>query len=266
MAEQVTAWRPPIPGIVEVFHAHFTDHVYPMHAHDSWTLLIVDDGAVRYDLDRHEHGALGGEVTLLPPDVPHNGRSLSPNGFRKRVLYLRRDALGDNLIGSAVDSPTLPDRRLRERIHQLHRTLDRVGDELEAESRLALVCDHLRGCLSPADVAAARPDRSAARLLRDLLDSRIVLGLSMEEAAGLLHFHPTHLIRSFTREFGISPHQYLTSRRVDLARGLLLGGWSASEVALAAGFYDQSHFARHFRRVVGVNPGAFAGQKPKLRA
>ena len=39
-----------MPGVVEVFHAHFTEHAYPMHAHDTWTLLIVDDGAVRYDL------------------------------------------------------------------------------------------------------------------------------------------------------------------------------------------------------------------------
>lgn len=70
---EVRAWRPAVPGIMEVFHAHFTDHAYPMHVHDSWTLLIVDDGAVRYDLDRHEHGALDSMVTLLPPSVPHNG-------------------------------------------------------------------------------------------------------------------------------------------------------------------------------------------------
>ena len=57
-AEHVRAWRPAVPGVTEVFHARFTEHAYPSHTHDAWTLLIVDDGAVRYDLDRHEHGAL----------------------------------------------------------------------------------------------------------------------------------------------------------------------------------------------------------------
>ncbi|CAM5564329.1 hypothetical protein STENM36S_05120 [Streptomyces tendae] len=52
----VSAWRPRVPGVVEVFHAHYTEYAYPMRVHDAWTLLIVDDGAVRYDLDRHEHG------------------------------------------------------------------------------------------------------------------------------------------------------------------------------------------------------------------
>lgn len=260
--EEVRAWRPSVPGVAEVFHAHFTEHVYPMHAHATWTLLIVDDGAVRYDLDRHEHGALTGLVTLLPPDVPHNGRSAdpdNPDGFRKRVLYLERDSLGTGLIGAAVDRPAFADPLLRHRVHQVHRTLWTPGEELEAESRLTLVRERLRERLAPAaPVAAEPPSSTAASLLRDLIDARIVEGVSLEAAAAELHFHPTHLIRSFTREYGMAPHRYLTSRRVDLARGLLLAGMPPAQVATASGFWDQSHLTRHFKSIVGVSPGRFA--------
>ncbi|NUR28731.1 MAG: AraC family transcriptional regulator [Catenulispora sp.] len=270
--ERVRAWRPPVPGVAEVFHAHFTEHVYPMHAHATWTLLIVDDGAVRYDLDRHEHGAPAGVVTLLPPDVPHNGRSADPDdphGFRKRVLYLERDSLGLELIGAAVDQPAFSDPVLRQRIHQVHRALWTPGEELEAESRLAFVRERLRERLAPPRAsrfstlsAFEPPAATSARLLRDLIDTRIVEGISLEAAAAELHFHPAHLIRSFTREYGMAPHRYLTSRRVDLARGLLLSGMPPVEVATASGFWDQSHLARHFKRVVGVSPGRFAAAVP----
>lgn len=261
--EQVRAWRPPVPGVAEVFHAHFTEHVYPMHAHSTWTLLIVDDGAVRYDLDRHEHGALAGVVTLLPPDVPHNGRSAdpgNPDGFRKRVLYLERDSLGADLVGAAVDRPAFADPLLRQRIHQVHRALRAPGEELAAESRLTLVRERLRERLTPLAPAppAEPPSRQAASLLRDLIDARVVEGVSLEAAAGELHFHPVHLIRSFTRAYGMAPHRYLTSRRVDLARGLLLAGMPAAQAATESGFWDQSHLNRHFKRVVGVSPSRFA--------
>ena len=86
--ELVTAWRPRVPGIAEVFHAQFVDHAYPPHVHDAWTLLIVDEGAIRFDLDRHHRGAAGASVTLLPPNVAHDGRAATGDGFRKRVLYL----------------------------------------------------------------------------------------------------------------------------------------------------------------------------------
>lgn len=56
------------------------------------------------------------------------------------------------------------------------------------------------------------------------------------------------------RKFGISPHQYLTSRRVDLARRPLLDGMPPSLAAAAAGFYDRPHLTRHFKRVLGTTP------------
>ncbi|MFG2354241.1 AraC family transcriptional regulator [Streptomyces sp. NPDC048521] len=256
--QEVTAWRPRVPGVTEVFHAHFTEYAYPMHVHDAWTLLIVDDGAVRYDLDRHEHGTPHDTVSLLPPHVPHNGSPATPDGFRKRVVYLDSSRLGEELIGAAVDGPDLRDPVLRLRVGQLHSALARPGDELEAESRLTLVGerlrDHLRHRTGP---PGARRDPVLARRLRELLDARLVDGVSLEEAARLLHAHPAHLVRVFGGAYGIAPHQYLMSRRVGRARRLLLDGLPPGEVASVAGFYDQAHLTRHFKKLVGVTPGRY---------
>ncbi|NUT37252.1 MAG: AraC family transcriptional regulator [Hamadaea sp.] len=266
--QAVSAWRPGVPGVAEVLHARFVDHAYPMHTHDTWTLLIVDDGAIRYDLDRHERGAVGATVTLLPPHVAHDGRAASAGGFRKRVLYLDADVLGAELIGTAVGHPVLADPVLRDRIDRLHRALAGPGEALEAESRLAFVRERLRRHLgvSPDPPAGARPARLAADL-RDLLDAHTVAGVSLQAAAARLHAHPTHLVRAFSRAFGLPPHAYLTGRRVGVARDLLLSGQRPAEVAVAAGFSDQAHLTRHFTRHVGITPGRYAdGARPARRA
>jgi AraC-like DNA-binding protein len=198
-------------------------------------------------------------VTLLPPQVPHNGSPATADGFRKRVLYLDLTRLDETLIGPAVDGPDLADPLLRRRVGQLHTALADRGDALEAESRLALVGErlrrHLRPRLMPATPAA---DRGVAHRLRDLLDARLPDGVSLEEAAGALHAHPAHLVRAFTGAFGIAPHQYLMGRRVEHARRLLLAGLPPAEVAPAAGFYDQPHLTRHFKRLTGTTPGRYA--------
>ncbi|TFV65683.1 UNVERIFIED_ORG: AraC family transcriptional regulator [Bacillus sp. AZ43] len=257
--EKVRAWRPPVPGLAEVFHARFTDHVYPPHTHDTWTLLLVDDGAVRYDLDRHAHGADPAAVTLLPPGVPHDGRSRFPGGFRKRVIYLDPGTLGTERIGTAVDRPAFGDRLLRTRIDRLHTALAPHTELLEAESRLAFVLERLRQHLDREITAApeARDDALADRL-RDLLDARVVEGVSLEETAAEFGVHPTHLVRAFGRAHGLPPHRYLVGRRIDRARSLLLDGMPPAEVATAAGFYDQAHLTRHFRRLLGTTPAAYA--------
>jgi AraC-like DNA-binding protein len=262
--DTVTAWRPALPGVTEVFHAHFTDHAYPAHTHDAWTLLIIDDGAVRYDLDRHPHGALRSLVTLLPPHVPHDGRSATEAGFRKRVLYLEPEVLGTELIGAAVDNPGWPDGPLRHRIHQLHLAVASPGEKWEAQSRLALIVERLGQRLrgQPLGDRSITPpasrDPGVADRLRQLLDAHLTDGLTLDEAAAALGVHPTHLVRSFSRMYGMPPHRYLTGRRVELARRLLLAGQAPATVATEAGFYDQSHLSRHFSRMLGTTPARFA--------
>jgi AraC-like DNA-binding protein len=256
---RIRAWRPPVPGVTEVFHARMTSHVYPLHTHESWTLLIVDDGIIRYDLDRHEHGALNQLVTLLPPQVPHNGRSATSAGFRKRVVYLDLSQLPASLIGRAVDQPLLSDPLLRQRIHQLHHVLEQPGEEFEAETRLAFVTELLRRQLSRRDESpAAMPGADVAHRLRELIDARFREKMTLREAADTVHAHPAHLVRMFSREFGISPHQYMTGRRVDLARTLLLDGMAPGLAAVTVGFCDQPHLNRHFRQHLGTSPGSYA--------
>ena len=248
-----------MPGVVEAFHARFVDHVYPMHTHDTWTLLILDSGGIKYDLDLHEHGSLGGTVTLLPPHVPHSGSSIRPEGFRKRVLYLDGSCLSEDLVGRSVGRPVFADGLLRDRINRLHEAVAAPGREFEAESRLSLIAQRLAGHLTgePDALPHTRDPRLASEL-RELLDARLPGGLSLEQASRILHADPAHLVRTFGRHFGMSPHLYLTGRRVDLARHLLLAGMPATEVAQAAGFYDQSHLTRHFKRFLGTTPGRFA--------
>ena len=247
-----------------------TSHVYPMHTHEAWTLLIVDAGMIRYDLDRHEHGALHQAVTLLPPRVPHNGRAATSSGFRKRVVYLDLGYLPASLIGRAVDQPVLFDPLLRQRINQLHQALAEPGGELEAESRLAFVAErlqqHLAGdAAAPLTAAAAGgPGRAdVAHQLRALIDAGFRDKVTLRQASQAIHAHPAHLVRMFSREFGISPHQYLTGRRVDLARRLLLDGTPPSVAAATVGFCDQSHLNRSFRRLLGTSPGRYtSGRRP----
>ncbi len=258
--EVVRAWRPAVAGIDEVFHARFVDHAYPLHTHDRWAVILVDAGGIRFDLDRHHLGATGSVVTVLPPHVPHDGRASTPAGFRKRVLYVDASVLPDDRIGPAVDGPTLADPALRAGLDGLHDLLATPADRdpLAAEARLAAVGERLRRHLGTAPAPASPAAGVAAERLRDLIDADPTAALTLAEAAGTLGTSVTHLVRAFTARFGLPPHRYRLGRRIDRARSLLLDGVPAALVAAECGFHDQAHLTRHFRRLLGTTPAAYA--------
>ena len=257
--EYVHAWRPSVAGVGEVLHAHFTEHAYPAHTHEHWTLLLVDTGGVDYRLDRRAHVAEPGSLTVLPPHVPHDGRAIEAHGFDKRVVYVDERWLPHELLDAAIRRPKIRDPGLVAQIARTHDAFARPGDELEAESRLALAADGIARSLGRRREPSRESVPGLARAVRERLDATAEPP-SLDELARELEVHPSQVVRTFHRAFGLPPHRYLTGRRIDRARRLLLDGMPAALVAAEVGFHDQSHLTRHFRRVLGVTPGAFAGR------
>jgi AraC-like DNA-binding protein len=258
----VDAWVPTVPGIAEVFHARLVDYAYPPHCHDTWTVLIVDDGAIRYDLDSRHCDAARSTVALLPPGVIHDGQAAPGSvGFRKRNLYLDAGFLPADLVGPAVDHTTIDDPALRAAIAGVHDVLvsDDAHDSLDAEGRLALVGSRIASHLGVRPAAAeVRTDGQVAERLRLLLDEHTVTPLTLGRAAAQLERSVPHLVRSFTRRYGVSPHAYVIGRRIEQARRRLLRGEPPAAVATAVGFYDQAHLTRHFKRHTSTTPGRYA--------
>jgi AraC-like DNA-binding protein len=254
---RIVAWKPRVPGIREVLDASIASHAYPPHTHDVWTLFLVDRGGVRYDLDRRTRAADPTMVSVLPPGVVHDGRPATGDGYRKRVIYLEPAVLGLDVVGRAVDRPTVAGHGLRREVSDLHDALACADDALDAEARLAFVAERIRSSLGGPTPAPAPPDTRTARELRDYLDEHAFEAVTLDAAAGAIGAGATHAARSFSEAFGITPHAYVLSRRLESARDRILLGQPLATVAAEVGFYDQAHLTRRFTRFLGTTPGRF---------
>lgn len=98
----------------------------------------------------------------------------------------------------------------------------------------------------------------AARRVRDYIDAHLDENVSIEVLAGVAGLSMFHFARAFKQSEGLTPHGYIVQRRVRRAQELLAGtDLPLSEIALAAGFSDQSHCSRRFREHVGVTPSTY---------
>lgn len=84
--------------------------------------------------------------------------------------------------------------------------------------------------------------------------------IRLQSLAQIAQVGVVRLITRFRQEVGVPPHRYVCDMRVRHAQSLLRDGVPPALAALEAGFYDQSHLARHFKRVCGSTPGKYRGE------
>ena len=91
-----------------------------------------------------------------------------------------------------------------------------------------------------------------------MIDAKYGEQLDVRELARAARASPAHFSRSFAKAFGSSPHRYLTGRRIERAKHLLIAtDDSILQVGLTVGFESAASFSNAFSRVVGVSPRAY---------
>ena len=170
-------------------------------------------------------------------------------------LFRRQDQIDISarlLIAGSNDSrPALvtpPDRPLtvsnNPRNHNLH-TRPRLGS-IDAST------------LPPAPQACGGLSPGAMRRVREYVEVHLSESIDLSMLAGVAGLSVHHFARQFKQSAGVTPHVYLTQKRVERAQEMLVQtALPLAEIAFAVGFFDQGHLARHFRHLLGTTPREF---------
>jgi AraC-like DNA-binding protein len=252
----------PVHGVARL-HASLQREAYATHRHDTYTVALTERGVQEFDYRDGVHRSLAGQVVLLHPDEPHNGRAGTPEGFGYRTLYVEPALLFDAV--RAIDAharalPFVPQpvRDDADLAALLHGAFDGALEPLRAQAIVWGVARALCGAAHRDDGAPRSIDAVALRRTREFLDvhcARVVRAGELEAVSGVSRFE---LCTQFKRRFGTTPYRYLLMRRVDAVRTRLQRGERLSAVALDCGFADQAHMTRVFKAAVGLTPRQFA--------
>ncbi|MFD0685792.1 AraC family transcriptional regulator [Actinomadura fibrosa] len=259
-------WRAEDLGGLELFKATLTAFDFSPHAHEEFFIALTEDGLASptYRGDTHTVGP--GDLIVLNPDEVHGGGPPAAEFWAYRALYpgpSLMDAIAAEFPRTA--SPEFRGGIVRDpdaaaRLRRFHRLTEAASSTLERESALteALVLLIGRHAAPPREPRATGREPGPVRLSRIFLEEHAAENIALRALAQHAGLSPFHLCRVFRASVGMSPHAYQTHLRIRRARELLRSGMPITEVAVASGFYDQAHLARHFKRIVGLPPGRYA--------
>lgn len=266
--EQIKFWHDPTLNNLELIHATYVTQTFAPHSHENYMIGVIEEGAEQFAYRRRHHIAPVGSIVLINPGEMHTGSSAAEYGWTYRALYPSTELLqraASDLTGKAgtlpfFAEPVVHDLELMEEISRAHRVLEEQTSALERESRLLWTLAHLLLRYAD-DHPRPRPfakEHLGIRRACSYLEENYAENISLEQLAAIAHLSPFHLLRSFRDQVGLPPHAYQIQTRIKQAKRLLGMGLPCADIALTVGFADQSHFTKHFKRIVGVPPGRYS--------
>ncbi len=230
------------------------DREVPRHTHEDAHFLLIVDGVYITSATRVAGQCLSSTLIFNPAGTTHRDRFKTRGGrfFTVSLKYefFARPDDGVRLLDRSVGVSDAEVSWLGSRLYRELQTAEGGSTLMMEGLTFELVASFVR----QQTVTAKAPPRPL-RLAFEMIQDRYTETLTVAEIATEVEMHPVYLVRSFRKHFQMTIGEYQRKLRVQFAcREIATGRRQLSEIALVAGFYDQSHFDRTFKQMVGMTP------------
>lgn len=261
--EQINVWR--FEGLpeLELRSGVAVTAPYPRHWHEEYQFCLIQAGGGELFYRGIHHKTPRASLFIVHPGEVHSNQTTTGCSFRS--IYVTSQFL-KNIISNGnrenVSSPFFPDPMIFDlELIKLYQLLHVSANEaaLERDFLLTEFLTRLTSRYAQTTVAmdhAGKEDKTV-EAVRDYIFEYHDRNISLKELASLTGLSPFHLTRVFTKRIGMPPHAFQTQVRVSEAKKLLRSGVPLANVAATTGFADQSHFIRHFKRLMKITPGEY---------
>ena len=270
MEEPIRVWQSEgFPGIV-FYRGVGVTRRHPRHWHEELHICLYSSGQGYIGNRGNTIAVAGGDLVVTAPGEVHENWLAENASMDFRSAYFDGSVIkqaAEQIHETDRSAPEFPnmfprDPELIRRFICMYRSMELSHSCLRQQELLLNFLHRLMVGSSTTDAPSSRSngERIAVHRVRSYIEEHFSESIALSGLASIAKLSAFHLHRMFCLETGMPPHAYLTQVRINRAKSLLRRRLPLSEIAAAVGFADQSHFTRHFRKVVGVTPGQYASR------
>lgn len=240
---------------------------YAPHSHAHWSLGAVTAGVSTFLYRDASHQISAGDLVMMNPHWVHACNPVADQPWAYLMLYVDSCWLSElryqlgllpslewQDIATAVIRQPLLYTQFCEMADCL---LDEQGTIDHKQQALTAYLTTLMIELAEEPPLAQPPTPKLLAQVAHYLREHCARDISLDDLSQQTGYSAGHLIRSFKQHYGLTPHAYLINQRIQLGQAALRQGQPIVEAALTAGFNDQPHFQRTFKRLVAATPNQY---------
>lgn len=247
---------------VEAYHFQGIMQKFPNHFHDYYVIGFIEKGQRFLSCKNKEYTIEPGDLLLFNPKDNHTCEQIDDRTLDYRCLNIQTDIMSKAVLeitgreylpffGSQVvfHSDLVPELR------ELHQIIMEEEKDFRKEETFFFLLEQLIEEYTEQEVPADNTEQNIqVRAVCEFLERHYMENITLEDLCKLTGLSKYYLLRSFTKQKGISPYSYLETIRIDRAKKMLEQGSLLIDTALQTGFSDQSHFSKFFKKFIGLTP------------
>ena len=247
---------------IEAYNLSGIVQKFPNHFHEYYVIGFIEGGKRHLWCKGKEYDTSAGDLSLFNPRDNHYCAPVNGELLDYRAVNIKPEVMSravKEITGEAYmpyfTETVVYKSDIAQSVQDLYRAVLNDAPLLEKEENLFFLLDQiLREYASDFESAdVLRPNRQIQSLCQ-YMEEHFAENVTLDELLSMTDFGKSYLLRSFTRQTGVSPYRYLQTIRLDKAKRFLEEGIAPIDAAGMAGFSDQSHFTHFFKEFIGLTP------------
>ncbi|HEX3011839.1 MAG TPA: AraC family transcriptional regulator [Syntrophomonadaceae bacterium] len=245
MIKDIKFKRPTIKG-VEIKRCSYSEQSYKEHVHEELSIGYIEKGSTAVDFNGKNYSFTEGDGIISPPYISHICRPIDLNYWQFVMLYINTSYYE----GEFAVPRKLTDIEL-DKFKDFLGNLSGKNADFEVENALI---DLLTTCtLIDEKNNGPRPDKVLENIY-NFIKNNYLENIALESLEAIFSINKFSIIRGFKSIYNTTPSSFQLQLKVAHSKGLLARGMNILDVCSEAGFYDQAHFTREFKKANGKTP------------
>lgn len=235
---------------------------FPNHFHDYYVVGFIENGQRYLSCKNKSYNIESGDLLLFNPHDNHACEQIDNRTLDYRCINIQVDIMKKVAFEITnkeyiphFTQPILFHSDLAYSLRELHRMIMQEEKDFKKEELFFFIMQQL--IIEYSDgipLTTLQEPNTEIKVVCDFLKNNYTKNITLNDLSALTGVSKYYLLRSFTKQKGISPYSYLEAIRINEAKKFLEQGISPMEVALKTGFTDQSHFSNFFKKLIGLTP------------
>lgn len=247
---------------IEAYNFKGLKQKFPNHFHEYYVIGFIESGRRQLLCKNKEYIIESGDLILFNPGDNHTCQQIDGKTLDYRCMNIKEDIMkkavfeitGKNYLpyfkeNAVFNSDIVPS------LQELYLMIINGEKDFKKEEIFLFIIEQLiTEYTDVVPVTTLSEMNTEIKTVCGFLEENYMNNITLNDLSNLTGLNKYYLLRSFTKQKGISPYSYLESIRISKAKKLLEQGIAPIDAALQTGFTDQSHFTNFFKKFIGLTP------------